>query len=72
MKKGEAKYEWKEKVWLIEGHKAVEKTVDSAEISLKQKCTVTYYLLDKDGKCDYTRIDENHIYPSKDELIKSL
>jgi hypothetical protein len=72
MKKGEAKYEQRDKVWILEDYKAIEKTIESAQITLKEKCEVCYYLLDREGQNNYKLIDEKHIYSSREELIKNL
>lgn len=68
----QTKYYLKDRVWLISGNKAVENMITQFDIAVEgtydcPEIKVTYKLNYESGD-----IDENKLFTSKEELLKSL
>lgn len=72
----ETKYNIGQKVWYISGYKAVCRNICGVSVSTlsNEYCydVVVYYRLRRDGMSKEEQVEEKFIFPTKEELLKSL
>jgi hypothetical protein len=73
MKNIETKFNPEEKVWTIKDNHAVEMIVDEANVRIsKDETSVSYFLVPLTKERDFSSTKEEHIYKTREELIKDL